>query len=196
MLHRFHSVLFLASLALVLAFVSGCAQPTPYQQLMRGEYDRAAFEYAHRLRINPDDQRSAVFLGYAYYKGGHYDMAYTQLMPLVELNRVAGFASFWAGLAALRMENSQKLVEAWSRWKKMHGMDYETLKVFREFQAELTNRDLTGLAFLAEEIERCMNDAYALDEYARNSISRRGPSGFSEERYAGLARLAPVPYLP
>lgn len=176
--------------------LAACAVSRGGQYLARGEYDRAAFEYAHELRQNPGNGRIAVLQGYAYYKGGKYQAAYEALMPQTENYRMAGYAAFWAGLAALKMEDGVKLTEAWSRWQKDDARDYESMMVFRGYQSILSNRDLSGLAYLADQIEFDMNGAYAKDEYVRKRLNSRGSSIMGESYYGSFITLRPLPYLP
>jgi tetratricopeptide (TPR) repeat protein len=146
--------------------LGGCAETGTYQIMTSGNYDQAAELYAAELQKNPDDSRLAVLYGYALYKGGHYELAYDALKPLAETPKQAAYANFWAGLAALRMEDSTKFHAAWGKWYKAHPEDYETADVMHGYQAEFMG-SLKGRAFMADEIEQKMTEAYSKDCYIR-----------------------------
>ncbi len=186
-------LLILLALAL---FSGGCSATSAYQLMLAGDYDQAASRYAAELRADPGDARTQVLYGYALYKGGHYPEAYDTLIPQVENLHVGGYASFWAGLAALRMEDTSKLHAAWVMWRKTHVDDLETSKVMDDNKAYLFSGTLTGHAYQADEIEKAMNMAYAKDDYVRNKNAFRR-SAFSEDYpYDSLVPLFPKLYLP
>lgn len=177
--------------------VTGCVGSRAGQSLRQGDYNRAIFEYDHELRQNPGNSRVAVLRGFALYRAERYQECYDSLLALAEQEyRVRGFATFWAGLAALCMEDGEKLTQAWALWSKQDALDYESLGVFRYWQAELTGRDLTGFAHLAAQVEADMSAAYAKDEYVRHRMNSRRTQFMGDTYYDHLVPLRSTLYLP
>ena len=177
-------------------FLGGCTAIGAYQAILAEDYEQAAARYAAEIRADPGNVRNVVLYGYSLYKGGHCQEAYDALMPLAEDWRVGSYASFWAGLAALRLEDSVKFRAAWSVWNKAHPKDFETMRIMDDGWARLSGRDLIGYGFLADEIERDMNAANAKDDHVRSQSMFRGGLFDDGYPYNSLTPLPPKPYLP
>ena len=134
---------------ITISLLPGCAGSRAYQSVLSGDYDRAAFEYGHTLRQNPSDSRTGVLYGYCLYKGGHYEQAYQALEPLFT-SRNSSFAVFWAGLAAMKMNDAEKLNMAWSQWAPAYPGDYFTVQTMRTYKAEAVSMSLKAEGFMPD----------------------------------------------